>query len=135
MSSKIILDNAGQHIATVIKHRGGTSFYTRPELDMQVACMKLKEDQVVKPHRHTLQTRTIVGTAECIIVQCGTLLCHIYDDAGVLLTDVFLAEGDIVLLLRGGHAFKAITPVDLIEVKQGPYDALIDKEYFDATVP
>ncbi len=41
--------------------------------------------------------------------------------------DKILNKDDIILLLKGGHGFEVIKEVDIIEVKQGPYNILTDK--------
>jgi|TARA_B100001971_G_scaffold21160_1_gene16420 hypothetical protein len=41
-----------------------------------------------------------------------------------------LNEGDILMLIRGGHGFKVLKNVEMIEVKQGPYSLASDKVKF-----
>jgi len=43
---------------------------------------------------------------------------------------LFLKEKDIVMLVHGGHGFKVIKDVEMIEVKQGPYNLIKDKIKF-----
>ena len=43
-----------------------------------------------------------------------------------------LKEKDIVMLVHGGHGFKVIKDVEMIEVKQGPYNLTKDKIKFSA---
>ena len=38
---------------------------------------------------------------------------------------------DIVMLLNGGHGFKVLKDVEMLEVKQGPYKLSRDKVKFD----
>ena len=41
-----------------------------------------------------------------------------------------LDAGDIVLLATGGHGFKVLEEIEMIEVKQGPYAGDADKTRF-----
>ena len=41
--------------------------------------------------------------------------------------DKILKKDDIILLLKGGHGFKVLKDVEIIEVKQGPYQKNTDK--------
>ena len=40
-------------------------------------------------------------------------------------------KNDIIMLSNGGHGFKVIKDVKMIEVKQGPYSLSMDKVKFD----
>ena len=40
-------------------------------------------------------------------------------------------EKDIIMLVHGGHGFKVLKNVEMIEVKQGPYKLSADKIKFD----
>ena len=40
-------------------------------------------------------------------------------------------EGAIIMLVNGGHGFKVLSDVEMIEVKQGPYSLSSDKVKFD----
>jgi hypothetical protein len=38
-----------------------------------------------------------------------------------VLAEFELGPGDLILLCGGAHGFKALSPLDMVEVKQGPY--------------
>ena len=42
-----------------------------------------------------------------------------------------LGKNDIIILNSGGHGFKVLDTVEMIEVKQGPYNIKKDKQIFD----
>ena len=46
------------------------------------------------------------------------------------ITCAILNEKDIVMLVEGGHGFKVIKDVEMLEVKQGPYNHTKDKVKF-----
>jgi hypothetical protein len=41
-----------------------------------------------------------------------------------------LREGDILLLVDGGHGFRMLEDTVFVEIKQGPYTGLDEKERF-----
>ena len=42
-----------------------------------------------------------------------------------------IKKDDIIILNSGGHGFKVIETVEMIEVKQGPYNIKSDKKVFN----
>ena len=53
-----------------------------------------------------------------------------YDDYEDYLESVILYQGDTILLVSGGHGFKALEELEMIEIKQGPYAGENDKVRF-----
>jgi hypothetical protein len=41
-----------------------------------------------------------------------------------------IKEGDIILMVNGGHGFRMIEDTVFLEVKQGPYTGIDEKERF-----
>lgn len=41
-----------------------------------------------------------------------------------------LEEGDMIQLVSGGHCFKCLEDTIFLEIKQGPYTGLVEKERF-----
>jgi hypothetical protein len=89
-----------------------------------------KRGEAIIPHVHLPVTRTVEGTTECVIVRHGSCEIDIYDAARNHIETCLLSEGDIVLLLGGGHGFRMLADTVLFEVKQGPYVGGADKERF-----
>jgi hypothetical protein len=46
-----------------------------------------------------------------------------------------LKTGDVILLIKGGHGFKVLEELEMIEVKQGPYAGEHDKTRFVGAIP
>ena len=42
-----------------------------------------------------------------------------------------LKEKDIIMLVHGGHGFKILKDVEMLEIKQGPYNLIKDKIKFE----
>lgn len=47
----------------------------------------------------------------------------LYDDDTNYLESHILEAGDVILLAAGGHGFKVLEELEMVEVKQGPYIA------------
>jgi hypothetical protein len=58
-----------------------------------------------------------------------------YTEARVYQESHLLSSGDVVLLVAGGHGFEMLEPVEMFEVKQGPYAGDQDKTLFEAAPP
>jgi hypothetical protein len=75
-------------------------------------------------------TRTVHGTSEVVVVQSGRMLLDIFDDDRQHVCTREMWKGDAVALIGGGHGFRLIEDTVLIEVKQGPYSGIQEKERF-----
>jgi len=63
-------------------------------------------------------------------VKKGKLLARIYNRNRSLVKEVEIGEGDILMLVNGGHGFTMVEDTVLFEIKQGPYTGLVEKERF-----
>lgn len=81
-------------------------------------------------HVHRPLERHIVGTSEVLVVKKGRCEVDIYNDARELVATRELHEGDILLMVGGGHGFRMLEDTVLLEVKQGPYTGVDEKEQF-----
>ena len=61
----------------------------------------------------------------------GILRVDFYDNKKKYLFSKILKKKSIILLVHGGHGFKVIKDVEMIEVKQGPFSVSKDKVKFD----
>ncbi len=57
-------------------------------------------------------------------------MIDIYDDSQELAKTCELRSGDVVLFVAGGHSFRMLEDTVFLEVKQGPYTGMQEKEYF-----
>ncbi len=83
---------------------------------------------VIAPHRHVPITRNIDRTCEVIVVRKGRCEVDIYNDDRELVPTRDLSTGDLVIIVSGGHGFRMVEDTILLEVKQGPYQGLDEKE-------
>jgi hypothetical protein len=107
-----------------------TTFVTRPELKQQVGFIKYEAGGQVPRHVHTQLERHLVGTSEVVLVRRGSCRLEIYGDDRRLVATRDLGRGDLILMIAGGHAFTMHEDTVLLEVKQGPYIGLDEKERF-----
>lgn len=99
----------------------GVKFLTSDVESMQVALMGHPDGTEIKAHIHLEVERTVKETPELIFVRQGAAKVTFYNDNGERLGDRELAQGDAILLTRGGHGLRAIGDFRALEVKQGPY--------------
>jgi hypothetical protein len=57
-------------------------------------------------------------------------VADIYSDERELIASRELCEGDVILLVAGGHGFRMLQDTVLLEIKQGPYTGIEEKERF-----
>ena len=68
---------------------------------------------------------------EVIIILDGILRVDFYNNKEKYLFSKKLYSKDIIMLSNGGHGFKVLKDVKMIEVKQGPYSLSKDKLKFE----
>ena len=107
-----------------------TSFITPPELKQQGGYIVYAAGAEIQRHAHRAIERHIVGTSEVLVIKSGRCLIDIYDDAQQLIATRELRVGDVVLMVAGGHGFRMVEDTVLLEIKQGPYTGLDEKERF-----
>jgi hypothetical protein len=107
-----------------------TTFYTPNEFNLQLGKIVYPANSEIPRHSHRPVSRTVTGTSEVIFVQKGRLILDVYDDARSLVTSREMSAGDVVALVSGGHGFRLLEDTVLIEVKQGPYSGLQEKDRF-----
>lgn len=108
----------------------GVDFITPSEYSQQVAYMHHPTGKIIDAHVHNLVHRNVVLTQEVLIIKKGILRVDFYDEYEDYLESRNLYAGDIILLVSGGHGFKVIDEVEMVEVKQGPYSGDQDKKRF-----
>jgi hypothetical protein len=108
-----------------------TSFFMGDDATFQTGFVVYPAGGSIVPHVHLPIVRSVVGTAELLLVRSGRCIVDIYDDGRALVTSRQLETGDIVILMTGGHGFRMLEDTVLLEVKQGPYGGQAEKSRFD----
>jgi len=107
-----------------------TTFLTPPEYKQQIGYIVYPAGSSIQRHLHRSLKRNIEGTSEVLVVKQGRCEIDIFNMDQELVATRELYEGDIMLLIDGGHGFRMREDTILLEVKQGPYLGLDEKERF-----
>ena len=123
----------GQHVATIIRKDylpDRTTFVTPDNYYQQAGMVVYPKGGVIKRHLHLPIQRHLVGTSEALLVKKGRVEADLHAIDKSLLGTWTLEEGDLILLAGGGHGFRCLEDTVLMEIKQGPYTGLVEKEHF-----
>ena len=127
-----IADN-GKPLAYIIRGKLNpekTTFPTAPESNLQVGFVVYAAGGQIARHVHRPLERHIVGTSEVLVVRKGHCEVDIYNEERQLVVTRELRPGDILVIVSGGHGFRMLEDTVFLEVKQGPYIGLDEKERF-----
>ena len=113
------------------RKKKGVNFFTSKEATQQFGYMKHKKNHLIMPHQHNKRLTKILITTEVIILLKGILRVDFYNKKTEYLFSKKIYDGDLIMLTNGGHGFKVLTDVEMIEVKQGPYSLSSDKIKFN----
>ena len=104
---------------------------TPEEEFIQVAFLHLKENEIIRAHKHTPKLATINITQESLIIIKGFINVSLYDVDDQLITEKKLKQSDCVITFRGGHKYQVLSFGALVyEHKTGPYLG-IDKQMIE----
>lgn len=125
----------GKLIATIVRSNyasDGITFFSPPALSQQLGYLPHKRGSVIKPHIHKQIERKVTLTQEVLLIRKGRILVNLYTEDKKYIASRELSAGDVILLCSGGHGFKILEDIEMIEVKQGPYSGKgNDKEVFE----
>ena len=130
MDSVETISSGGNTIALIVRgsiNAPGISFFTPGHFSQQLAYMQHPAGKTIVPHVHREVHRAVTKTLEVLFVRKGRLRVDLYDDGRCYLESRVVGAGDAILLVAGGHGFETLEPVEMFEVKQGPYAGDEDK--------
>ena len=113
------------------RKKRGVNFFTPKSASQQFGYMKHKKNHLIMPHKHQKRMTKILVTTEVLILLKGILRVDFYQINKKYLFSKKVFAGDIIMLVNGGHGFKALQDIEMIEVKQGPYNLSTDKTKFN----
>jgi hypothetical protein len=113
----------------------GVTFFTENHLSQQLAFMNHPKGHIIEPHLHIPNKRIIYSTQEVLCIKKGMLKVNFYDESKSYLGKEILGKGDTILLISGGHGFEVIEEIEMLEIKQGPFNHKNDKIRFNDTQP
>jgi len=123
----------GQPLAYIIRaelHPQATTFLTESSFKQQVGFVVYPKGGEITRHVHRPLERHLTGTSEVLVVRTGRCEIDVYSDARVLVATRELRQGDVMIMIGGGHGFRMLEDTVLLEVKQGPYTCIDEKERF-----
>src|SRR5262249_54384641 len=107
-----------------------TTFLTPPEFKQQVGFVVYPKGGEILRHVHRPLERHLTGTSEVLVVRQGRCEIDIYNSDRKLVASRELQQGDIMLMVDGGHGFRMLEDTVFLEIKQGPYIGIDEKERF-----
>jgi hypothetical protein len=107
-----------------------TTFLTPAEFKQQVGFVVYPQGGEIARHIHRPLERHLIGTSEVLVLQRGRCLMDIYNDGRELVATRELQAGDVMLMVGGGHGFHMLEDTVFLEIKQGPYSGIEEKERF-----
>lgn len=123
----------GKLAGLIVRHHAtaeATTFLTDPQLNLQAGLIVYPGGGEIPRHKHHPVERTTRGTSEAVLVRDGACAVDFYDAERNLVASRDLTAGDLVMLFSGGHGFRVHRDTVLLEIKQGPYPGLDEKERF-----
>lgn len=126
--------NMDQTIAVIIRseHRAeGIEFYTADCFSQQLAYMNRPAGHVIAPHVHNPVERSVMWTQEVLFIRSGKVRVDLFTEGRHYMQSKILTDGDVIMLVAGGHGFEMLEPTEMIEVKQGPFVGDQDKTRFE----
>lgn len=123
----------GKPIAIIVRkefNQPGVHFFSPFEFSQQLGILVHPIGHEVKAHVHNLIARDVRVTQEVLHVIEGKVEVILFTENKKYITSRLLSKGDTILLAYGGHGLKILEPSKVLEVKQGPYAGMEDKEFF-----
>jgi hypothetical protein len=107
-----------------------TTFYTSRDSTLQLGIIKHEKGYIEKPHIHRRSEKTVYDTLETLHIEYGRVQVSFYNEKGEKVDSTILSEGDVALLINGGHAIRALETFKAIKIKQGPYLSIDEDKQF-----
>jgi mannose-6-phosphate isomerase-like protein (cupin superfamily) len=108
-------------------HEPGIHFFTSANYSQQLGYMRHPTGHIIEAHVHNPVPRAVHFTREALFLRRGRLRVDFYAETGEYFESRELRAGDVILLTAGGHGFEVLEEIEMIEVKQGPYNDNSDK--------
>ena len=89
------------------------------------------KNHIIKPHYHINRRRIIKDMSELLIIFSGKLQVYFYNKKFIRSKSIILNKKDMILLISGGHGFKVLDKLEMLEIKQGPFAGEKDKLRFE----
>ncbi len=100
----------------------GLNFLSQSSDYQQVGTWWYNAGKKLNAHIHLPEQRVVLYTQEVLFIKKGAVRAYIYSQDETLVHTADLFEGDVIVLLRGGHGYRILQDgTKVLEVKNGPY--------------
>lgn len=106
-----------------------TMFITPNESQQQSGYIVYPKDSIIQRHYHKPVERHLFTTTEVLLVLKGSCIVDFYHDYSHVFSRQ-LYQGNVLVIVNGGHGFRVIDDLVLFEVKQGPFTGINEKVKF-----
>lgn len=111
-----------RHIPAGTAWREGLNFYSQDDDFIQVGVWGYDAGKRLNAHIHNPVSREVLWTQEVLFVHSGKIRADVFDTSEQKVAELVVDEGDIIILLRGGHGYEILEEgTQVLEVKNGPY--------------
>ena len=107
-----------------------TGFLTPPEYNFQVGFIVHSAGSEIARHVHSSTEHRVNQIFEVLLVRKGRCEVDIYDRDRECIATRELRQGDLLLVIEGGHGFRMLEDTVFLEVKQGPYTGADQKKSY-----
>lgn len=115
-------DLLAKHIPAEEAWGQGLKFFSQDGDYVQLGTWGYDAGKSLLAHRHNHVPREILVTQEVLYVRKGRLRAEIFDLDDQKVAEVEAKEGDLLVLLGGGHGYQILEQgTQVLEVKNGPY--------------
>lgn len=119
------IQQGGDRVAIIFYNRPiepGVHFYVGNGNSLQVGKQFRLKGEQIKPHRHLpVKIDREETLKEVLYIEKGRVKINFYNDRWEEIDSRILNQGDMILLVRGGHGFEMLEETVMIEIKEGPY--------------
>jgi hypothetical protein len=111
-----------RHIPADIAWADGLSFFSEDEEYVQVGAWGYDNGKELLAHTHNEVSREVLWTQEVLYIRKGKVKANIFDTSEQKVAEFVVTEGDVLILLRGGHGYDILEDgTQVLEIKNGPY--------------
>jgi hypothetical protein len=111
-----------RHVPAKEAWAGGLQFFSPNDDYVQVGTWGYPAGKELLAHTHSEVKREVLWTQEVLYIRKGSIRANIYNSLDEKVEELVANEGDVLMLLRGGHGYHILEDdTQVLEVKNGPY--------------
>ncbi len=111
-----------RHVPEAQAWAGGLNFFSADEEYVQVGTWGYESGKELLAHSHNEVSREVLWTQEVLYIKKGQIRAEIYNTKDEKVTELVAGEGDVLILLMGGHGYHILEDgTQVLEIKNGPY--------------